>query len=114
MEWFIAMLFPYLRIPMGHKNIDTHEKALEVAMKLEAAPRDETQLGVQQIQGQLEEMQVEIQILCKEHETGSSPLKSPDTRKLREPLVWFSDCQVEGLHDTHHCPHLAAYVPKIK
>ena len=48
-EWFIAMLLPYLHVPMGHQAIETQEKALEVAMKLEFAPRDDTQLGVQQI-----------------------------------------------------------------
>ena len=94
-EWFIDMLLPYLQIPMGHQTIDTQEKALEIAMKLEAALRDETQLGVQQIQGQLEAMQVEIESLRKEHETGSSLLQSPDTRKLGEPLLWCNDCWVE-------------------
>jgi len=45
------MLLPHLRVPMGQQSIDTQEKALEVAMKLDAAPRDDTKLGVQQIQG---------------------------------------------------------------
>ena len=40
------MLLPHLCIPMGHQDIVLQEKALEIAMKLEAAPRDETQLGV--------------------------------------------------------------------
>ena len=35
-------------------------------MRLEVAPRDDTQLGVQQIQGQLEVMHMEIQILRRE------------------------------------------------
>ena len=52
-EWFIIMLLPHLRILMGHQDIESWEKALEIAMKLEAVPRDETQLGVKQIQGQL-------------------------------------------------------------
>ena len=41
-EWFIAMLLPHLRIPMGHQAIESQEKALEIAMKLEDAPRDDT------------------------------------------------------------------------
>ena len=41
------MFLPHLRIPMGHQTIDMQEKALEVALKLEATPKDETQLGVQ-------------------------------------------------------------------
>ena len=41
-EWFIAMLLPLLHVPMGHQTFESQEKALEVAMKLEAAPRDDT------------------------------------------------------------------------
>ena len=50
-KWFIAMLLPHLRVTMVHQAIDMKEKALEVAMKLDAAPRDDTQLEVQEIQG---------------------------------------------------------------
>ena len=46
-EWFITMLLPHLHIPMGHQTFESQEKALEVAMKLEVVPRDDTQLGVQ-------------------------------------------------------------------
>ena len=46
-KWFISMLLPHLRVPMGHQTFESQEKALEVAMKLEVAPRDDTQLGVQ-------------------------------------------------------------------
>ena len=48
-ECFIAMLLPHLHVPMGHQTFESQEKALEGAMKLEVAPRDETQLGAQQI-----------------------------------------------------------------
>ena len=41
-KWFITMFLPHLRIPMGHKDIESQEKALEIAMKLEAAPRAKT------------------------------------------------------------------------
>ena len=99
---------------MGHQTIDTQEKALEVAMKPEATPRDETQPGVQKIQGDLEAIHVEIQSLRKEHEIGSSLLQSLDTRNLREPLLWCNDCRVEGSHDAHHCPRLTAFFPKVK
>ena len=50
-KWFIAMLLPHLRVPMGHQTFESQEKALEGAMKLEAAVQDKTQLGIQQIQG---------------------------------------------------------------
>ena len=65
-KWFIAMLLPHLRIPMGQQSIKTQEKALEVDMKLEAGPSSDTKLGVHQIQGQIEAMHVEIQNLRKE------------------------------------------------
>ena len=57
------MLQPHLRVPMGHQTFKSHKKSLEVPMKLEAVPRDDTQLGIQQIQGQLEVMHMEIQNL---------------------------------------------------
>ena len=46
-KWFIVVLLHHLHVPIGHQAIETQEKALEVAMKLEATPRDDTQLGVQ-------------------------------------------------------------------
>ena len=45
-------------------------------MKLEVAPRDETQLGVQ-----LEAMQIEIQNLRKEQGPAASPSQTIDARK---------------------------------
>ena len=47
MEWFIAMLLPHLRIPMSHQTFESQEKDVEVAMKLEVAPIEDTLLGVQ-------------------------------------------------------------------
>ena len=38
---------------MGHQTFDSQEKALEVAMKLEATPMKDVALEVQQIQVQL-------------------------------------------------------------
>ena len=54
------MLLPHLRIPMGHQNFESQHKALEATMKLEATPREDTSLGVQQIQEQLGAMHMEI------------------------------------------------------
>ena len=100
-EWFSAALLPHLWIPMGHQTIDMQEKTLEVAMKLEAAPKDETQLGVQQIQGQLEAMQMEIRNMRKGQEPEVSTLRNQDTRMKREPLLWCDDFRAKGLHDTN-------------
>ena len=66
-------------------------------MKLEAAPRHDTQVGVQKIQGQLEEMHMEIQNLWKERGTEDSPER------------WCIRCRVNG-HTKDNCPLLADYI----
>ena len=45
---------------MSHQTFESEEKVVEVAMKLEAAPREDTSVGVQQIQEQLGSMHMEI------------------------------------------------------
>ena len=45
-EWFITMLLPHLRTPMSHQTFESQENVVEVAMKLEAAPREDTSVGV--------------------------------------------------------------------
>ena len=54
MEWFIAMLLPHLRMPMNQQTFESQEKAVE------AAPWEDTPVGVQQIQEQLGAMHLEI------------------------------------------------------
>ena len=54
------MLLPHLRTPMSHHTFESQEKAVEVAMKLEAAPREDTSAGVQKIHEQLGAMHMEI------------------------------------------------------
>ena len=41
------MLLPHLRMSMSHQAFESQEKAVEVAMKLEATPREDTSAGVQ-------------------------------------------------------------------
>ena len=65
-------------------------------MKLEAGPRDETQLGVHQIQGQIEIMHLEIQKLRKEW----GLVVSSDR--------WCIRCRV-NFHTKDNCPLLTAY-----
>ena len=65
-EWFIAMLLPHLCTPISHRTFESQEKDVEVAMKLEAAPREDTLVGVQKIQEQLGAMHMEIHNLRKE------------------------------------------------
>ena len=59
-------------------------------------------------------MQVKIQNLRKEQETGSSPLWPQDARRMNKPLLWCKYCRVAGSHDTNHCPRLATYIPEVK
>ena len=47
------MFLPHLRTPMSHQTFESQEKVVEVAMKLEFPPREDTSVGVQQIQEQL-------------------------------------------------------------
>ena len=92
-EWFIAMLLPHLHIPMSHQTFELQEKAVEVAMKLEVEPREDTSLGVQQIQEQLGAIHMEIQNLRKERGKGAS-------RDL-----WCIRCRVSS-HMKDQCPLL--------
>lgn len=46
-EWYIATLFPHLILPLSQKNIGTQAEALEIVMKLEASPVQDTHIGVQ-------------------------------------------------------------------
>ena len=57
------MLLPHLHTPMSHQTFESQEKSVEVAMKLEVAPWEDTSTGVQQIQEQLGAMHMEIQNL---------------------------------------------------
>ena len=82
---------------MGHQAIESQEKAFEIAMKLEGAPRDDTELGVQQIQGYLEEMHMEIQNLQKERGTEASPER------------WCIRCRANG-HTKDNCLLIADYM----
>ena len=48
-EWFIVALFPHIRHPLMQQKIATQSEALEIAMKLEASPVEETVVGMNQI-----------------------------------------------------------------
>ena len=45
-EWIIAMLLPHLRTPMNQQTFESQEKVVEVVMKLESSPREDTSAGV--------------------------------------------------------------------
>ena len=49
-EWFIATLVPHIRHPLVQQKIAAKSEALEIAMKLEASPIEETAIGMSQMQ----------------------------------------------------------------
>ena len=63
MKWFIVMLLPHLRTLMSHQTFESQEKFAEVSMKLEVAPREDTSVGVKQIQEKLGAIHMEIKNL---------------------------------------------------
>lgn len=48
-EWFIVALLPHIKLPLMQQKITSQFKGLELAMKLEASPIGDTNVGVQQI-----------------------------------------------------------------
>ena len=91
------MLLPYLHMPMGQQTFESQEKALEAAMKLKDAPKDDALGGVQQIQEKLGAMHMEIQSLWMEQGKGVST------------DLWCIRCQVSG-NTKDECPLLAVYL----
>ena len=67
-EWFIIALVPHIQQPLMHQNITTQNKALEIAMKLEATPIGETAVGMNQIHAQLANLTLQLQDMKKEKE----------------------------------------------
>ena len=45
---------------------------------------------------------------------GPSPLQPREAVGPSGLVLWCDDCRVVGLHDTNHCPHLAAYILQVK
>ena len=49
-EWFIAALVSHIQQPLMQQKIVTQSEALEIVMKLEASPIEESAVGMNQIQ----------------------------------------------------------------
>ena len=45
-EWFIAVLLPYIQIPLMQQQIVSQIEYLEIAMKLQSSPIGETGAGM--------------------------------------------------------------------
>jgi len=45
-DWYIALLLSHLTVPLSQQKIATQAEALEIAMRLDALPIQDTNLGV--------------------------------------------------------------------
>ena len=48
-EWFIATLLPHIHLPLMQQKVTSQSEALEIAMRLEASPMSESELGMDQL-----------------------------------------------------------------
>ena len=68
-EWFIAMLFPHIWVPLMQQNIESQKEALELEMKLKSLSIDDGAAGIVQIQSQLANLTIQIQDIKKGKDT---------------------------------------------
>lgn len=87
-DWYIIFLSPNLKFPLSQQKIVTWDEALEIDMKLEASPIQDTDLGVKYIQLQLASLHMELQSLKKGKEV------EVETRTK----LWCLKCKGHG-HD---------------
>ena len=77
---------------LSQQKIGTQAEALEIAMKLEASPIQDMNLGLQQIQSQLASLHMELQSLE----------KGKEVQNEARTEVWCLKCKGHG-HDKDHC-----------
>ena len=63
-EWFIEALLLHIRTPLMQQKVADQQEALEIAMKLETAPVEDSS-GIAQIQAQLAAMALELRDMKK-------------------------------------------------
>jgi hypothetical protein len=61
-EWFIASLLPQIRVPL----MVSQAEALEIAMKLESTPMEESISGMSQILSQLTSLSLQVEDMKKD------------------------------------------------
>ena len=59
-DWFIVTLLPHLRIALSQQNIRTQEKTLEIVMRLHETHIQGSNLGVQHILAELQNLCLEL------------------------------------------------------
>lgn len=98
-KWFVASLLPHLRVALSEQKIGTQAKALEITMRLHEKLMQDTNLVVQQIQTQLQNLCLEFQSMNKDRAVRL---------KVQEE-VWCLKCKSQG-HEKYHCPIFANHV----
>ena len=94
-EWFITPLVPHIQYPLMQQKIATQSEALEIAVKLEASPVGETDVGMNQIQAQLVNLTLQLQDIKKV--------------KYEHEHLWCTRCHVDG-HTKDTCPSFQNYL----
>lgn len=98
-DWYIFLLLPHLRLPLSQQKIGMQAEAIEILMRLEASLVQDTNVGVQQVQSQLEILHMELQSL---------KIGKEAQPKVRVE-VWCIKCKDKG-HDKGHCPIYQNYL----
>jgi len=96
-EWFIAALLPHIRVLLMQQKVASQAEAWEIAMKLEAAPVEESSPGMNQILNRLTNLSLQVEDMKK------------DKEKEKREYIWCIKCKVEG-HDKQHCPLFNEYL----
>ena len=81
-EWFIVALLTHIRLPLMQQNIVTHNKALQISMKLDASHVGENAVEMSQIQMQLPNLTLRLQDIKKGKEQHED--------------IWYTRCCADG------------------
>jgi hypothetical protein len=96
-EWFIATLLPHIRVPLMQQKITSQDEALEISMKLESSPIEESSSGMSQILSQLTSLSLQFEDMKK----GNG--------KYKREYIWCIICKSEG-HDKENYPMFHEYL----
>jgi hypothetical protein len=89
-EWFIAALFPHIRVPLMQQKVTLQDESLEIAMKRKVTHVGEANPGMIQILNQLTSLSLQVEDMNKEK-----------GKEKREDIGCIR-CKSEG-HEKEHC-----------